>query len=130
MAATFSGLKGERNGGKRDGDQKVKISKNQLLQIIKEELQSALKESVPPALAQLMDDRETLERVLPTLHTKAAKDMITSILNDLKPMEFPPRERPPREPAAPDVMVSPNSIETLRQLGIRLENKKRNKRNK
>jgi DNA primase large subunit len=118
-------LKGERSGGKRDGDQKVKISKNQLLQIIKEELQSALKESVPPALAQLMDDRETLERVLPTLHTKAAKDMITSILSDLKPMEFPPREYPGRE----DVMSSPMPPGVLAALNA-LEELKRNKRNK
>ena len=111
----------------------MKISKNQLLQIIKEELQSVLKEVyfLPPELAQLMDDRETLERVLPTLHTKAAKDMIANILDALepkpkeKPMEFPPREYPGRE----DVMSSPMPPGVLAALNA-LEELKRNKRNK
>jgi len=127
VAAIFSGLRDVRNDGRRDGDQKVKISKNQLLQIIKEELQSVLKESVPPALAQLMDDRETLERVLPTLHTKAAKDMIANILDALvepkpkeKPMEFPPTIPPER--LGVSVGGAAKTVYT--------ENQKRNKRNK
>jgi hypothetical protein len=41
--AIFSGSKVVRIDGKKDGDQKVKITKKQLKQIIKEELEAALK---------------------------------------------------------------------------------------